>query len=506
MSSDSFKNPQRQSVKGVLLIFFTTLYKILRGFWILAVYFFLQSPEQQMIFFVILGIVVLCLLALIYSYFYYRKFIFYIDYSKEEFKLQKGILSTEDIAIPFEKIQQVYLKRNILQRIINVYSLVIETAGSSEKEINIQAISKEKADELSGLLIKVKREALETEEIAGEQGTSEEKEIFWTHSLSFTDLFKIGISSNYLRGLTLILVFFSTIYNELKPFAEDYSEGLDERLQEIPSLLGSAGIILSVTVVVLLLSMLITVLEVFIKYFNLKLQQSRNSLKLEMGLKTNTRVSLQPQRIQLLQVTTNPVQKWLDLHEARFSLASSENSLEKSKIKVPGLGEKTVEKIKSFLYAESPPNQNIQKIYKQHRIVLFRQVFGAVLLPIALSFLFPVFTGFIGYEYWAILAGIYLILGIIYQVKLYRSKKLLISDDKLQLFSGVWTKEEETVESYKLQSLSVHQPFWYKKRNIINIKFHTAGGDLAFRAVDRDILLYLNYVLYKIESSKKAWM
>ena len=506
MNSNFFKEPQRQSVKGVLLIFSSTVYKIFRGFWVLGIYFFLQSPEKQMILFAGLGIAVVSLLVLVYSYFYYRKFIFYIDYSKEEFKLQKGIFSTEDIAIPFDKIQQVYLKRNILQRIINVYSLVIETAGSSEKEINIQAISKPKADALSDLLIKARKEAVEAEEVPGEPGTTEEKEILWTHRLSFTDLFKIGISSNYLRGLTLILVFFSTLYNELKPFAEDYSEGLDERLQEIPSLLGSAGIILAVVIVVLLLSMLITVLEVFIKYFNLKLQQSRSSLELEMGLKTNTRVSIQPKRIQLLQVTTNPVQKWLDLHEARFSLASSENSLEKSKIKVPGLGEKTVEKIKSFLYADSPSENSFLQMFKPHKIVLFRQIFGGVILPVVLSLLFPVFTDFIGYETWAIFAAIYLVLGILYQVKLFLSKKLLISEEMLQLKSGVWTKQEETVESFKLQSLSVHQPFWYKKRNIINLKFHTAGGDLAFRAVDKSILPYLNYVLYKIESSKKGWM
>lgn len=506
MKPETFKEPQRQSVKGVLLIFFTTIYKVLRGFWVLGIYFFLQKPEQQMIFFVILGLMVLSLAALVYSYFYYRKFIFYIDYHKEEFKLQKGIFYTEDIAIPFDKIQQVYLKRNILQRIINVYSLVIETAGSGEKEINIQAISKPKADALSNLLIKAKREAVETEETPEERETSREKEVFWTHRLGFIDLFKIGISSNYLRGLTLILVFFSTIYNELKPFAEEYSEGLDEQIQEIPSILGSAGLILAVTIAVLLLSILITVLEVFIKYFNLKLQQSRNSLELEMGLKTNTRVSIQPKRIQLLQVTTNPVQKWLDLHEARFSLASSENSLEKSKIKVPGLGEKTVEKIKSFLYADTTQNQNILKTFKPHKLVLMRQIFGAIILPIALSLLFPVFTDFIGFEYWAVLAGIYLILGIFYQLKLFRSKKLVISDEILQLKSGVWTKQEETVETFKLQSLSIQQPLWYKKRNIINLKFHTAGGDLAFRAVDKNILPYLNFVIYKMESSNKDWM
>ncbi len=501
-----FSTPQRQSGIGVLLIFLTTIYKFVKGFWVLGVYFLLKSPGGRILFFVGLGISILAIFALIYSYWYYRKFLFHIDYSKEEFMLQKGVFSTEDIAVPFDKIQQVYLKRSILQRIINVYSLVIETAGSSDKEISIKAISKEKADKLSALLIKVKKDAAIAETETEELEDPANKEVLWTHKLNFSDLLKIGFSTNYLRGLALIFVFFSTIFNELRPFVEDYSEDLDEQLEQIPGLLESVGVFVIIAIMMLLLSMIITVVEVFIKYYGLKLQQSKNSLELEMGLKTNTKISLQPRRIQLLQVTTNPVQKWLNLYEARFSLASSENTLEKSKIKIPGLGEKTVEKIKSFVYANTNIEVRLEKTFLPDRILLFRQMFQSVFLPIALSVFFPIFTDFIAFNTWTVMVGIYLIIGIIWQLKLFSSKKLQISDDFLRLKSGVWNKKEETVETYKLQSLSVIQPIWYKKRNVCNITFHTAGGDVSFRAVDKKIVPYLNYILFKIETASKGWM
>ena len=506
MKADSFSEPQRQSGIGVLLIFLTTAFKFVKGFWVLGVYFLLKSPGGQIMFYVGLGISILAIIAFIYSYWYYRNFLFHIDYSKEEFRLQKGVFSTEDIAIPFDKIQQVYLKRSILQRIINVYSLVIETAGSSDKEISITAISKEKADILSALLIMAKKDAATAETETEELETDVKKEVLWTHSLNFSDLLKIGLSTNYLRGLALIFVFFSTIFNELRPFVDDYSEDFDEQLEQIPGISESLGAFVIVAFLMLLLSMFITVIEVFIKYYGLKLQQSKNSLELEMGLKTNTRISLQPRRIQLLQVTTNPVQKWLNLYEARFSLASSENTLEKSKIKIPGLGEITVEKIKSFVYAEVNSEVNLEKTFRPHRILLFRQMFQSVLLPIVLSVFFPLFTDYIDFITWAVLVGIYLIIGIFWQVKLFASKKLEISDNFLRLKSGVWNKKEETVETYKLQSLSVTQPIWYKKKNVFNVVFHTAGGDVSFRAVDKKIAPYLNYILFKIESAHKGWM
>lgn len=506
MKADSFSVAQRQSGIGVLLIFLTTVYKFLKGFWVLGVYFLLGSPGGRTLFLAGLGISILAILALIYSYWYYRKFLFHIDYSKEEFKLQKGVFSTEDIAIPFDKIQQVYLKRSILQRMINVYSLVIETAGSRDKEISIKAISKEKADELSALLIRAKKDAASAQTQTDESEDPLKEEVLWTHKLDFLDLLKIGFSTNYLRGLALIFVFFSTIFTELKPFVEDYSKDLDQQLEQIPGLMESLGVFVLGAFLLLLLSMIITVVEVFIKYYGLKLQQSKSSLELEMGLKTNTKIYLQPRRIQLLQLTTNPVQKWLNLYEARFSLASSENTLEKSKIKIPGLGQTTVGKIKSFVYAEASPGDSLEKTFSPNRILLLRQMFQAVFLPIGLSLLFPIFTDYIAWNAWAVLVGIYLIIGIIWQLKLFNSKKLEITDDFLRLRSGVWNRKEETVETYKLQSLSIIQPIWYRKRKLCNIVFHTAGGDVSFRAVDKEIVPYLNYVLFKIESAQKGWM
>ncbi|MFD2433194.1 PH domain-containing protein [Mesonia maritima] len=72
--------------------------------------------------------------------------------------------------------------------------------------------------------------------------------------------------------------------------------------------------------------------------------------------------------------------------------------------------------------------------------------------------------------------------------------------------SGVWNQTIERLELYKLQSVTVKQPFWYKKRDLYNVVFHTAGGDLAYRALPAEILKEMNYSLYKIETSTKAWM
>lgn len=502
MNSNLFEVPQRQSEIGIILIFLTRIFNILKGFWAIIVYLLFTGPDMATLIYIALGLGVMSFLVLIYSFVYYRKFLFHIDYKNQEFVLQEGVFNTEDIAIPFDRIQQVYIKRSILQRILNVNSFVVETAGSKKEEISIKAISNEKANQLLAILIKVKdkySEKITDPEIAGEP--SEDR--LWTHELGFLTLLKIGISTNYLRGLALIAAFFSTIYNEVRTVSEEHSELIQNYLDKLPGPMESISIFILIAVIVLFLSVLITVSEVFIKYFNLKLTQTKDSLELEMGLKTNTKVSLRPRRVQLLQVITNPVQKWLNLYEVRISLANSENELQKSKIKIPGLDQATVAKVNSFLYTGE--SSTFGETFTPDKLLLVRRLIFA-LIPALASYLIVFFVDALSFTTWLLLAGLYAVIAVIWQVLMFRSLRLIISEDFVYKKYGVWNKTEERLEIYKIQSISVFQPLWYEKKNLVNIIFHTAGGDISFRTVSKDVLTYINYMFYKIESNSRSWM
>ena len=321
--------------------------------------------------------------------------------------------------------------------------------------------------------------------------------------MSFLTLLKIGISTNYLRGLVLIAAFFSTIYNEVRTVSEEHSETIQKYLDQLPGPMESVSIFMSIAIIVLFLSVLITVAEVFIKYFNLKLTQTKDSLELEMGLKTNTKVTLQPRRVQLLQVITNPVQKWLNLYEVRISLANSEDELQKSKIKIPGLDQATVSKVNSFLY--SGESSDFGESFSPDKILLVRRLIIA-LVPALASYFAVFFVDAISFTTWLLLAGIYAVIAITWQILMFRSLKLIISEDFVFRKYGVWNKTEERFEIYKVQSISVFQPLWYEKKNLVNIIFHTAGGDISFRTVNKNILPYINYMFYKIESNSRSWM
>ncbi len=509
MSQKPFSQAQQQSIVGVLLIFSKLTYKFARGLWPLLFVLFMNGFSFKKLIYSLIGFLLFITLGLIYSYIYYLKFQFHINYKEKEFVLVKGVFSTQTTTIPFDKIQQVDLERSVLQRLIGVYSIIIDTAGSSANEIEISALSQVDANQLALILTKAKEEALSHNEdgkIKGEEEQIIAKDAAWTYKLSVLNLLKVGLTKNFLRGLAIMLAFVLSAYSQITSFFDETLEGYFNE-QFYPQIEpGSYSVMMLVFIVIALIvfSIITTVIGTFIKYFRLKIQQTTSRIEIEMGLRTNTKVSFQARRLQRLKISTNPIHKRLNIYQAYFSLASSDDSLGKSQIAVPGLNPETIEKIKLFLYGNSSFETN--KTYRPHRAWFNRRVIFST-VPILGLWLFNFFgnnlalwTGLLTFSL------IYLLLVIPYQYFLFKRFHINISDDFLNINSGFWNKKSEFIELYKMEGLSIKQPFWYRGRKLYNIIFHTAGGDIFVRAIPSYFLKEINFFLYKIESSQKAWM
>lgn len=505
MDEHKFEQPQHQAFWGIILIFSQTSYKFIRAFWpflLLTVF----SSSAQVKLYTMLSLPVIAGLAVVYSYFYYRNFIFHIDYQHREFVLNKGVFSSESIRIPFEKIQQVDLKRSLLQRLIGVYGLTIDTAGSKKDEIQIHALPKTDALAISEILTKLKESTeVQVKEIpATENEPVRKTSLIWKHHSSLWTLLKVGLTKSYLRGFAVIFIFAGTIFNQIDQYFQDYMPSENEFDQFLERTSASILFISVFIIALFILSILVTVGEVIIKHWDLNIQQKSKQIQIEMGLKTNTKVSFQARKLQLLKILTNPIQKKLNLYEAHFFLASSENELGKSKIIAPGLGKEIIDKIQSFLYPESFENPTQQ--YRPHVVWLNRRwiVIGLILAAFwIINYLSPEQPDL---RFLAGLTILALAILIPYQIFLYRSINLSISDDFLFIRQGLWTKKLEVLELYKMEGVSIKQPFWYKRRKLINLTFHTAGGDLKMRAISEDFIREIDYMMYKVEISERGWM
>lgn len=496
MSETNFYQPQQQSKAGILLIFATSLFHILRNLWVLGVYFLVGEINIRILFMVLSAAAVVLLAAFIYSVLYYVKFIFYIDEKNQEFVLQKGVFSSDVFNIPFNKIQQVNFKRGLLQRAIGVYSVVIETAGSGDKEVEIKALSRTKANILAEMLMDLSGRQVQEPELITEEEQRESR-LQWEYKLDVPTLLKLGLTSNYFRGIALLIAFYFTLREQFM---------LEEVLPaEIPvSITGEIATTALLFLFLLFVGLVITVAETFIKYYNLHLIKTPAGLQVEMGLRTNTKISLKSSRVQLVQVLTNPIQQRLDLFKLKISLASSLDDLEKSQITVPGLTKDVVSQVQQYFYS-SEVTEECHIL--PHKVLLIRKILrGLIPLGFGLVFLFmnPVYWS----PLWVsgIVAG-YLTLLILFQYFYFRKIRLSVSEKFLVKHSGIWMRKRQYLEMYKLQSVSVSQPIWYKRRGLVNLTFHSAGGDISYPLVrNKDAAPLINYLLYCIESTTKTWM
>ena len=210
---NQFNQPQRQSKIGIIVLFVDTLQKNARALLPLLFIWLIKSEKINSVY-LIVGVLVTITIAGIIAYLRYVNFTFYIDKEREEFIVKDGIFNKTKTTIHLSKIQQVNINQNLIQRLINVYSLDVDTAGSDKKEGNIKAISHELALSLKSKLLENDiSEAIR--DFSAEVSDSKPDFAPAFLKINLISLLKIGITSNYVKTIGLLLTFFVTIYDNL---------------------------------------------------------------------------------------------------------------------------------------------------------------------------------------------------------------------------------------------------------------------------------------------------
>lgn len=499
---EQFRSPQRQSPIGILVLFFDTLRHYFRALWpILVVWFFKYNHGEFT--YVILGIVLIILLVGVVAYLKYVNFTFHLDPDKEEFIINEGIWNKTRTTIQLHKIQQVNITQSLIQRLIGVYALNVDTAGSSDKEGHIKAISHELALELkSKLLHNERRKSVITSDI---DETAPEK-IEANHpfiSISFLSLVKMGITSNYIRSFSLLLLFFVTII--------DYADKLlNVNLWEnegLENYVDTKMIVRSIFLIILILFGIVIVLNlsrIIIKYFDYKITRQKGSLLLSFGLLNTKSTIIKPEKVQITSVSQNYFQKKMDILQLKIKQAAhNEKEERQTGIEIPGCNQREKDAILNLLFQKIPKQGFMLK--PNFRKLGFA-IFLTIVLPLLAYFIFRsnISTFSKQYDY---IAGIYIIFVGLVQYFKFRNSRLFIHDDFIILQSGAWDITQEIIEPSKIQAITTSQLFWHKNIDIGSLILHTAGGKIAFELGNFSAIKnYVNLWLYELEKSDSNWM
>jgi len=497
--SVDFSQPQRQSLPGILVMFANSLQKTVRALWpMLLIWLVKFDSLNKLVFFgSVAGVV---LIIAIISYLQYLFFTFHIDEENGEFVIQKGVLNKTRITIQLHKIQQVNINQSLIQRIVGVHKLEIDTAGSDKKEASISAISHELATILKERLINHSQQ--ETSDF-----TDENREDIIPISfikIGLPSLIKIGFTSNYIKSFALIFVFFTTIIENLQQLN---TEVIDE--DKVTNYLDTLPIIYSFLLVVgffIGLILVVNLVRTILKYFDFTIQKSKQAIILSYGLLSTKNTLLNPNKVQKIKVTQNYFQKKLDVTTIGIHQASSDvqKVKEKDQIEVPGCTENERDAILKLLLGQLPQKE---KMYLPNWRKLAVNTFFFLLLPIVITLFLNQITEFVTWKEWILYTSIFTVFTSIILWYSFKNYRLFVSNEFVIKQNGAWDIDTTFIEPYKIQAIETQQFFWQKATNIGSVTLSTAGGTVSFTTGNfTEIKQLVNYWLYQVESWEKNWM
>ncbi len=493
MNKPDLTKPTRQELRGFLVIFVFELLKILRVFWPIFIVIFAQKKllPTGVTIPIVIGLVLL--LLLIHSILFYLNFYFYVE--ENQFILKKGYLRKKVLSIPLERIQSVSTKQNILQQLLNVYSLEVDTAGSAGKELKIYSLSGAYADHLTQFLQSHKENKIEDKSELNSNIIGEEEIL----KLSPSDLLRIGISQNHLRTGLIIVAFGSQIVGQIQDLFKNQTDAYSDSAKSIMSNSGIffyTGLALFFLVVSILATLLVTV----IKYYDFKLVKHQKSYRITAGLINKRKVLLPFSKVQQLNWETGPIKKLFGIFKISFKQAVSKQMQQKQVVDAPGCLNQHIENIRNEIFKGDLPDHS-EKIYAHRRYfnpLWLLSGWIPALIPIALYIYEPM---------WLIAGGSWLALSALYCRMAVRKRYFQFNKTQLIVGKGAIVTVWQQAESFKTQSVDFRQSFFQKRRGLASLRVNNASGQMDIPYIPEDMANNLmNYLLYHVETSNKKWM
>lgn len=499
---DNFSEPQRQSAAGIIIMAANPIQQVIRAVAIPLIIFIVKANRELLIYLSITSVLIL-LLTLIFSYFSYLKFTFFLDQQKQEFVINKGVFNKTLLTIPLEKIQQVNINQSLLQKIIGVYSLQIDTPGGDKKEVSINAINEQTAYRLKAHLLNEKKEKL-AENPSSEFIDELPKNSFL--KLSAGTLFKVGLTSNYGSSLALLTGFaYALFYNAkelIKTFDTDHGQ-VESAIKTGLSFF-SVGILIAIVLFVLLA---INIIRTFVKYFDFEITKHKHSMLISSGLLAKKNTLLSPQKVQITTFSQNFFQRKFNLTNIKLKQADSgetgdEKDLRKSNLEIPGCNPLERDEILTMILGKIPEeNKTFNPNFRFLNLPMFLKVVLPVAIFLILCFNFPKLKPYY------LLPIVYALVAMTMIYISYTKHRLMVSQDIIIKKSGIWDITHEHIFPHKIQAITTFQYPWHKSVDVGHVNLHTAAGIIHFKYGNyTEIKQLVNYWLYQIESSSEEWM
>jgi putative membrane protein len=497
-NSFDFSIFSRQSPKGILVIYIHLIYKVIKVSWILLFLVLKDFSRMSKIGenYIYLSLAVILILLLVRAYLIYKNFQFKI--ANEHFILKQGIIKKTNTSIAFHRIQNINFKQNIIQQIIGVYEVNIETAGSSKAEISIKALSFHNAEALKKI---ISTSADYTNELIEKDNSKPLLKI------GVKELFKVSLTENHLQNLVLFLALILGFFQQIEQVVDSLGRtaSLDGFIEESKNALSASFFLVTITLIFLtIIALMSSFAKIFLIHFNLTAYLKEDSFEINQGLLTKKSIVLKKQKVQNITVSTNPLKRLIGISFITFKQAvSGKVKVKKDKlIRIVGCKTAQVDIIKTSLFDVTEVENEEKKYpdaYYKRRIFIFTFLF----LTILYSVIYIIFKQL--EIFYSTLLVVPIAIFLIY--KKVKKRFYKITDSMLLMGNGLLETHLIYFEIFKIQNIKMKQTIFQKRSNVSDIIFQTASGKIKIPCIQsKDAEKIYNHTLYKVETIKTSWM
>ncbi|UVE49133.1 PH domain-containing protein [Haloferax larsenii] len=409
---------------------------------------------------ILLGSLVLAIAG--YELAYYQRFEY--ELTPDTFDIRSGVFGRRNREIPYRRIQNVDISRNVAQRLFGIAAVNLETAGGGETEGSLRFVSYDEALRIQTEVARLKRG-----ETAGE-ATEPDREVLF--ELAPRELGIVGALSFDLRLPGLVFVFVTSAF----PVASSYIDVPLPTSGVVATALGLGGLVLLVALV----SWGAGFVRAVVNYYDFRLTRVGDELQYERGLLQRYNGSIPLDKLQTLTIEDNPLKRHFGFATLLIETAGYAPSGDSRNGSSVGRGSEAAiplarrERVRSLVddlegvaepTYERPPKRIRRRYAVRYSLALGAialALFGAnTLLDRAIPWYVPLALVPV-----AIVAGVYQ----------WRHRGYGLTDDHVVTRNGFWKRETRFVPYYRIQTIIDTRTIFQRRWRVATVTADTAGS------------------------------
>ena len=419
--------------------------------------------------------------------------------------IRSGVIKKKQLDIKFDRIQGVNTQQNPVYRVLGLVTVTFDTAGSAGDEGNLPAVTREFANELRKNIGGRKTAK------ADDEGLAEATEPLL--KLDWRDMIRIGLAD---RRALIIVAFIGPLMEQVGNM-EQVGDNLEKSIEnallsanlDVSQLDVGTGtlIVVGIFFAAVFLLVSVSIAAAFLQYHNFELYLDGRTLRSHGGLITRHEHSMDIEKIQTIRLQQGVVQKWLGRFRMTLRQAiSGRKQRSQSMFTIPVVTAELADNLRPQLLAseagrltQNPRAERFQAIspYYMRSHILFAGLVPAVIVTAVLV----AEAGIIG-----LVALIWLPLVALTSWHNWKRAGYLHDDNEIVRRSGLLGYRTVSLLFRKVQRVTISQSRYQRHKKLASLRVYMASGSVRIPYIGHETATQLrDYILYKVESSQRAW-